>query len=187
MHDILKKGEVVLGDNASFERNITLGSLCDGRLVIGKNATIRSGAVIYSGVSIGDDFKTGHNILIRENTCLGNGVLVGTNVVIDGNANIGNSVSLQTGAYVTAFTVIEDGVFMGPCSVTTNDKYMSAGATLKGAHIKKGARIGANAVILPGVVIGENAVVGSGAVVTKDVPAGTTVAGNPARIISRKV
>ncbi|MHB8104695.1 MAG: DapH/DapD/GlmU-related protein, partial [Dehalococcoidales bacterium] len=66
---------------------------------------------------------------------------------------------------------------------TTNDKYMVYGAKLAGPTVKEGARIGANATILPGVVIGEKAIVGSGAVVTKDVPPGVTVIGNPARIL----
>jgi acetyltransferase-like isoleucine patch superfamily enzyme len=144
---------------------------------------IRSGTIIYSGVTIGINFRTGHNALIREETVIGNNVLVGTGVVIDGHCTIGNNVSLQTGAYVTAYTVLEDDVFMGPYSVTTNDKHMQAGAPLKGPTLKRGARIGANAVILPGSVIGEGAVVGAGAVVTKDVPAGVTVVGNPAREI----
>ena len=54
---------------------------------------------------------------------------------------------------------------------------------LQGAHIKRGAKIGANVTILPGVVIGENALVGAGTVVTKDVPDGAVVVGNPARVV----
>ncbi|MDD2471588.1 MAG: acyltransferase, partial [Dehalococcoidales bacterium] len=91
-----------------------------------------------------------------------------------------------TNAYVTAHTQVEDNVFMGPCSVTTNDKYMRSGAELKGATIRKGARIGANAVILPGINVGENVVVGSGAVVTHDILLQATVAGNPAVSIENK-
>ena len=75
---------------------------------------------------------------------------------------------------------------MGPRSVTTNDKYMQVGAKLIGPTIKKKARIGANAVLLPGIIVGEEAVVGSAAVVTKDVRAEVTVVGNPARETQRK-
>ena len=100
---------------------------------------------------------------------------------MDGNCKIGNNVSVQTNAYITAYTTVEDDVFMGPCSVTTNDKYMKAGAKLKGALLKKGARLGANSTILPGIVVGEDVIVGSGAVVTHNVPDNVTVAGNPAR------
>ncbi len=183
MPEIIKTGQVIIAQGAVIQPGVTLGSRHDGRLLIGKNACIRSGTIIYSDVVIGDGFKTGHNVLIRENTTIGDNTLAGTNVVIDGRCTIGSNVSLQTNAYVTAYTTIEDNVFMGPCSVTTNDKYMQTGAQLAGATLKKGARIGANAVILPGVTIGENAVVGSGAVVTRNVEAGRTVAGNPARVI----
>ena len=70
----------------------------------------------------------------------------------------------------------------------TNAKYpLSPGVKdqLAGAVIKKGAKIGANATILPGVVVGENALVGAGAVVVRDVPAGAVVVGNPARIVNQ--
>ena len=174
------RGDVKLGINVTIGENTILGNRDEGKLIIGDNSVIRSGSVIYSDVVIGSNFKGGHNILIREETYIGAGTLVGTNAVIDGHCRIGDRVSIQTGVYVTANTVFEDDVFMGPGSVTTNDKYMVRGALLKGPVIKKGARIGANATILPGITIGENAVVGTGAVVTKDVDPGLTVVGNPA-------
>ncbi|MFC1963376.1 DapH/DapD/GlmU-related protein [Chloroflexota bacterium] len=179
-------GEVSLGKDSVVEDNVILGHRADGVVNIGDNALIRSGSVIYSGVKIGQNFRTGHNILLRENTVIGDSVLIGTNSVVENNCKIGNDVSVQTGVYVTTNTTIENDVFMGPHSVTTNDKYMRVGAKLVGPTIKKGARIGANAVLLPGIVVGEEAVVGSGAVVTKDVLAETTVVGNPAREIHRK-
>ncbi len=180
---INRQGRVILGKTSQIQEDVTLGNAGSGSVEIGDNALIRSGAIIYSSVKIGNDFRTGHNVLIRENTEIGNKVLIGTNTVIDGNCKIGNNVSIQTAAYITTNTVIEDDVFIGPRVVTTNDKYMFYGARLVGPIIKKGARIGANATILPGVVIGEGAVVGSGAVVTRNVPSGATVVGNPARIL----
>jgi acetyltransferase-like isoleucine patch superfamily enzyme len=176
-----------IGTNCQMQRNVVLGNSSEGEVIIGDNALVRSGSVIYSGVKIGNDFRTGHSVLIREETDIGDNVLVGTNSVIDGHCKIGNNVSIQTDAYVTAYTTIEDDVFIGPRVVTTNDKYMYYGAKLIGPTIKKGARIGANSTILPGVIIGEGAIVGSGAVVTKDVPSGATVVGNPARPIASRV
>ena len=177
-------GKVRIGEGTIVEDYVVLGSKGDGELSIGKNSIVRSGTVIYSGVRIGNNFRSGHNVLIRENTEIGNSVLVGTNSVLDGDCQVGNNVAIQTGAYVTRYTVIEDGVFLGPHCVTTNDKYMEYGKKLKGPIIKRNARIGANATIFPGITIGENAIVGAGAVVNKNVLPEDTVVGNPARSTS---
>jgi acetyltransferase-like isoleucine patch superfamily enzyme len=178
------RGRVNIGKGSTIQDNVILGSAEDGEMEIGKNAIIRSGSVIYSQVRIGNNFRGGHNILIRENTEIGDDVLVGTNSVVDGECRIGKNVSIQTGVYVTRHTVIEDGVFMGPFCVTTNDKYMFYGAELKGPVIRERARIGANATILPGIVIGRGAVVGAGAVVTRDIADDEVVVGSPAQQIS---
>ena len=181
---VAKRGTIRLGSGAVVEEGVTLGSRDDGVLVIGDGAYIRSGSVIYSDVTIGSGFRCGHNILIREATTIGDNTLVGTNSVLDGHCVVGSSVSVQTGVYITRNTTLEDGVFMGPNSVTTNDKHMEHGALLSGPIIKEGARIGANATILPGVTVGRGAVVGAGSVVTRDVAAGAVVAGNPARVLA---
>jgi acetyltransferase-like isoleucine patch superfamily enzyme len=181
--NIVVYGKVKIGDNSIVQDYVVLGSTEDGELEIGEGAIIRSGTVIYSNVKIGKKLRTGHNVLIRENTVIGNNVLVGTNSVIDGDCRIGNNVNIQTGVYITRYTIVEDDVFLGPFSVTTNDKYMRYGTKLVGPTIKKGARIGANATIMPGIVIGEGAVVGAGSVVTKDVRKGDVVVGNPAKSI----
>lgn len=183
--NVSRHGDIRLGARVVLQDNVVLGHQPDGVTTIGDDSLIRSGTVIYSKVKTGSNFRTGHNVLVRENTSVGDDVLLGTGVVVDGNCTIGNKVSVQTGVYITAHTVIEDGVFLGPRCVTTNDKYMQYGATLLGPTIRRGARIGANAVILPGVTVGEGAVVGSGAVVTRDVPANAVVVGNPARQIKR--
>ena len=174
-------GKVHIDERTIVGDNVIFGHREGGELRIGENSIVRSGSVVYSGVKIGDNFKSGHNVLIRENTEIGDNVLVGTNSVIDGDCKIGNNVSIQTGVYVTRYTVIEDGVFLGPLCVTINDKYMKYGAELKGPIIKRNARIGANSTIFSGITIGEGAIVGAGAVVTKDVANGDIMSGNPAR------
>jgi acetyltransferase-like isoleucine patch superfamily enzyme len=176
-------GRVTIGEGTTVQENVILGSAEDGELNIGKGCIIRSGTVIYSGVKIGGSFRSGHNVLIRENTRIGDNVLVGTNSVVDGDCQIGSNVSIQTGAYVTRYTTIEDGAFLGPCCVTTNDKYMKYGAALKGPVIKQGARIGASSTIMPGITVGEGATVGAGSVVTRDVPPHKVVMGVPARVV----
>jgi len=150
--------------------------------VIGEHCVIRDSGIIYSHVEIGDHVQTGHHFLIREHCKIGHHTLVGTQVTIDDHCTIGNHVSVQTGVYIPTNTIIEDHVFLGPRAVLTNDKYMGRGEVrLMGCHIKRGARVGANATILPGITIGEEAVIGSGAVVTRDVPGHIIVVGTPAK------
>lgn len=150
---------------------------------IGNNAVIRCGTKIYCAVQIGNNFKTGHNVLVREKTIIGNNVLVGTNTVIDGQTKIGSNISIQSMVYIPTNTIIEDYVFIGPNAVFTNDKYpIRIKAKLTGPILRKGTTIGANATVLAGIEIGEGAVIAAGAVVTKNIPAWSIAVGNPARI-----
>lgn len=151
--------------------------------VIGDNAVIRSNSIIYTDVQIGNILRTGHNVLIREDTIIGNNVLIGTNTIIDGRVAIGNNVSIQGNVYIPLNVTIEDNVFIGPCAVLTNDKYpIRNKSDLKGPTLRKGASIGANATLLPEVEVGEGAMVAAGALVTKDVPQWKLAIGFPARI-----
>lgn len=150
---------------------------------IGPNSIIRAGSTIFSSVNTGRSFKTGHNVMIRENTHIGDNVLIGTNVIIDGNVKIGNNVSIQGNVYIPTNVLIEDNVFIGPCAVLANDKYpIRKKYELKGPVLRKGASIGANSTLLPGVEIGEGAMVAAGALVTKDVPPLKLALGVPAKI-----
>lgn len=150
---------------------------------IGDNAVIRSNSTIYTDVKIGDDLRTGHNILVREETVIGNKVLIGTNTIIDGHTAIGNNVSIQGNVYIPLNVTIEDNVFIGPCAVLTNDKYpIRKKSGLKGPILRHGASIGANAILLPEVEIGEGAMVAAGALVSKDVPPWKLAVGFPAKI-----
>jgi acetyltransferase-like isoleucine patch superfamily enzyme len=94
---------------------------------------------------------------------------------------------IQAEAYVTAYSTIEEHVFIAPCVVTTNDNFMGRTErrheVMKGPTIRRGARVGGGAVLCPGIEVGEEAFVGAGAVVTKDVPARVVVVGNPARVL----
>ena len=149
--------------------------------VIGADATVRAGSIIYDDVIIGDRFNTGHDVLIRELTEIGDDVLVGTKTVIDGRTEVGSNVSLQTGVYIPSHTTIGDNVFIGPHAVLTNDPFpLRRDVELEGPTIADGASIGANATILPSVTVGEGAFVAAGAVVTDDVPAETLAVGVPA-------
>jgi len=106
-------------------------------------------------------------------------------VYIEGGVKIGNNVKIRAFTFIPEGVEIEDDVFIGPGVVFTNDKYPRARGRwrLLKTRVKKGASIGARAVICPGVTIGEYAIVAAGAVVTKDVPPYAIVAGNPARVV----
>ena len=152
--------------------------------IIGKNCVIRSGTTIYSGVKVGDDTVFGHNVMLREEVVVGSGTKLGTNVVVDGKSSIGSKVSVQTGVYICKYSTVEDSVFLGPCCVFANDKYVyQREFKLVGPIVRRGASVGANAILFPGIVVGEGAVVGSQSLVNGDVPPRTIFAGLPARKI----
>jgi acetyltransferase-like isoleucine patch superfamily enzyme len=153
---------------------------------IGERAVIRSHTVIYAGNVIGRNFQTGNKVNIRESNRIGDNVSIGTLSVVEHHVDIGNNVRIHTQVFIPEFSVLEDGCWIGPNVVLTNAKYpLSPGVkdSLAGPVVRRNAKIGANATVLPGVVIGEGALVGAGAVVVRDVPAGAVVVGNPARVI----
>jgi acetyltransferase-like isoleucine patch superfamily enzyme len=183
---------VALGVGSTVEDFCVLGApprgAYDGELptTIGEGAVIRSHTVIYAGNVIGRNFQTGNKVNIRESNRIGDNVSIGTLSVIEHHVQIGNGVRIHTQAFIPEFSVLEDGCWIGPNVVLTNAKYPLAPnvkETLAGPVVRRGAKIGANATLLPGVVIGENALVGAGSVVVRDVAPGEVVAGNPARVI----
>lgn len=153
-------------------------------LVIGDHVNIGCGVVIYRGVTLEQDVLVGDLASIRERVTVGESSIVGRNVIVEPKTIIGKYVTIQTSSYITSDMIIEDRVFIGPCCSTSNDKYMGLGNYRhQGPVIKKGARIGNNATLLPGITIGEDAVIGAGTVVTKNVPAKQTYVGNPSKPI----
>ncbi|MEW6105722.1 MAG: DapH/DapD/GlmU-related protein [Bacillota bacterium] len=153
---------------------------------VGPRAIIRSHTVIYAGNRIGAGFQSGHGVMIREFNEIGDNVSIGSHSIVEHHVQIGNGVRIHSGAFVPEYSILEDGCWIGPHAVLTNARYplsRAAKQELKGPVVGKGAKIGANATLLPGITIGENALVGAGAVVVRDVPVGKVVVGNPARII----
>ncbi|MBN2331325.1 MAG: transferase [Candidatus Aenigmarchaeota archaeon] len=158
------------------------------KTVIGKNATIRSHSVIYAGNVIGDGFETGHGIMLRENNRIGNDVSVGSHSVIERDCVIGDGVRMHSNVFIPEYTKIMDGAWIGPNAVLTNAEFPKSAQAkkfLQGPVIESGAKIGANATVLPGVRIGSSSLVGAGSVVTHDVPPGTVVVGNPAKMTKK--
>jgi acetyltransferase-like isoleucine patch superfamily enzyme len=129
----------------------------------------------------------GDQACVRERCELGAEVVVGRGAFLENDVAVGARTKIQANAYVTAYSTLEEDVFIAPGVVTTNDNFMGRTekrhALRKGPTIRRGARIGAGAVLLPGVEIGEEAFVGAGAVVLADVPPRAVVVGNPARRI----
>lgn len=183
---------VSLGEGSLLEEFTLIGvpprGRSDGDLptMIGQRAVIRSHTVIYAGNVIGDDFQTGHGVLLREENRIGHNVSIGSHSVVEHHVTIADGVRIHSQAFVPEFTVLEEGCWIGPNAVLTNALHPlcpKVKQCLKGPVVKRGAKIGANVTLLPGVTIGENALVGAGAVVVKDVPDGAVVVGNPARVI----
>ncbi len=183
---------VRLGQDAEIGDYAVIGVPPRGReagelpVVIGEGAVIRSHTVIYAGNRIGRGLQTGHGVMIREQNEIGDNVSIGTNSVVEHHVTIGNNVRLHSNVFVPEHSVLEDDCWLGPNVVVTNALHPlcpKAKECLKGATIRRGAKVGANATLLPDIVIGEMALVGAGAVVTRDVPPGVVVAGNPARVV----
>jgi acetyltransferase-like isoleucine patch superfamily enzyme len=154
-----------------------------GDLHVGARARIRAGSVIYAGVEIGDDFETGHHVVVREENRFGHGCSIWNSTTIDYGCVIGDRVRIHCNIYIAQFTTIEDDVFLAPGVSVANDPHPMCTKCMQGPTIRRGARIGVNATLLPHVVIGENALVGAGSVVTADVPAGMLAVGVPARVV----
>jgi acetyltransferase-like isoleucine patch superfamily enzyme len=121
---------------------------------------------------------------VRERAVLGERTVVGRGTAVDNDVVLGDRVRVQTDVYLTAYSEIDDDVFVGPGVLTTNDSTMARHApdyASVGAKLRRACRVGGAAVLVPGVEVGEEAFVAAGAVVTKDVPARGVVMGVPAR------
>jgi acetyltransferase-like isoleucine patch superfamily enzyme len=149
-------------------------------------------ACVTPDVKLGQGVRLGKFINLYGCT-IGDETKLGAFVEIQKNATIGRRCKISSHTFICEGVNIEDEVFIGHGVMFTNDTYPRAttGGALQTANdwkveptlVKKGASIGSGATILCNVVIGENAIVGAGAVVTRNVPAGTIVAGSPARVL----
>lgn len=153
--------------------------------------------MISKATNVGQTSVIFHPDLVNIYGCvIGEHCKIGVFVEIKPNVTIGNYVKIEPFVFIPDGVIIEDGVFIGPHVTFTNDRYpraVNASGELKSdtdweveaTVVKKGASIGAGAVILCGITIGENAMVGAGSVVTKNVLPNTTVVGNPARMLKK--
>lgn len=162
------------------------GDKLDG-CVIKDDCLIGAGVIIYVGCTIGQKNLLADMATVRENVCIGNRNIIGRGVAIENYCKIGSNCKIETNAYITAYSEIQDYVFVAPGVVTSNDNFAARSKErykhFKGVLIKTGGRVGAQATILPGKVINEDGFVAAGSVVTKDVQNGKIVVGNPAKFL----
>jgi acetyltransferase-like isoleucine patch superfamily enzyme len=143
--------------------------------------------------TLGPGTRVWHEVQVREGAVLGRNCILGKGAYVDFDVRIGDNVKVQNRASVYHGVTLENGVFVGPHVVFTNDRLpraINADGSLKSDAdwqvdeilVKEGASLGAASVIVAGVTIGRFALVGAGSVVTRDVPDFGLVYGNPARL-----
>ena len=160
----------------SIHRSVLIGTNC----VIGKHV------VIEEDVVIGNDCFIGPHCLIRPRSVIGDRVTIRAFCLLDPEVKLGNDIAIYPHATVGGGTIVEDKVYWGPYSLTTNcDKIRFHRSevkedVIKPPRVKEGAIIAAGCMIKPGVTIGRNSILGMGSVLTKDIPDGEIWFGNPA-------
>jgi UDP-2-acetamido-3-amino-2,3-dideoxy-glucuronate N-acetyltransferase len=157
-----------------------------GALRVGARAAIGTGAVVFAGTSVAAEAIIGDQSFVRERSSIAERSVIGRGSAVDNDVVIGARVRVQSSVYLTAFTLVEDDVFVGPGVITTNDHTMSRHgpeSPMRGATLRRACRVGGGAVIAPGVEVGAEAFVAAGAVVTRDVPERAVVMGVPARVV----
>ncbi len=195
-HVVVHAGTTI-GDGCTIEDGAVLGKrprLARGSsakgdvapLELGKGVTVCAGAIVFAGAEIGDGAILGDQCYVRERSIVGANSVIGRGSVVDNDVSVGERVKIQTNVYLTAFSTVEDDVFVGPGAMTTNDDTMGRHAPdtpLRGATLRRACRVGGGAVLTPGVEIGEEAFIAAAALVTRNVPARAVAMGVPARVV----
>lgn len=210
--DVVIGDNVMIGNNVTIYKGTKIGKDCriDDNAVIGKQpmkavtsvtsddkkqppceigngCIIGTSVVIYAGCRIGDNCLVADLSTVRENVSIENKTIIGRGVAIENHCKVGSNCKLETNVYLTAYSIVEDYVFMAPGVITSNDNFAGRSKErykhFKGITVKKGGRIGAGATILPGRIIYEDGFAAAGSVVTRDVKSEKIVVGNPAKVM----
>ncbi len=154
---------------------------------IAEGCLIGALVVIYRGCHLGAKVMVADQASVREETEIGALTIIGRGVAVENKVAIGRRCKIETGAYITALSSIGDHCFVAPEVTFTNDQFLGRTEERflhhKGVTMLRGARIGANATVLPGLTIGEDALVAAASTVTHDVAPRTIVLGSPARFL----
>ena len=197
---VIIHAETVIGDNVRIDDHTVIGKLpmkaalsaitqekslppC----VIEDECLVGALSVLYRGCTLRAKVMIADLVSVREEVEIGASTIVGRGVTVENKVRIGERCKLETEAYITALSEIGDGCFIAPEVTFTNDNFLGRTEERfkyhKGVTLRRGARVGANATLLPGLTVGEDALVAAGSVVTRDVPARKIVLGTPARVL----
>ena len=197
-HWVVIHPDTVVGNDVRIDDHATLGKLPMKAansattkdqelppLTVGELSIVGTGVVLYRGASIDAKVLMADLATVRENVTIGRGTIVGRGVTVENFCSVGRYCKLESECYITAYSTLEDRVFIAPGVATSNDNFVGRTQErfkhFKGVTVKKGGRVGAGTVTLPGVTIGEDALVAAGSTVTKDVEPRMIVMGKPAR------
>jgi UDP-2-acetamido-3-amino-2,3-dideoxy-glucuronate N-acetyltransferase len=162
------------------------GLLLGKGVSVGERVLIGGNAVIHAEVRIGDGARIGDHAQIRDGAVIGTGATIGSLSSVDPGVVVGDRASVQARCYLSAGTVVEEDVFIGPGVTLANDNTMDRHPPemeLDGPLLRRACRVGAGVVICPGIEIGEEAFIAAGAVVVSDVPARSVIMGVPGRSV----
>jgi UDP-2-acetamido-3-amino-2,3-dideoxy-glucuronate N-acetyltransferase len=197
-HHVVIHEDTVIGNDVRIDDHASLGKLPMkaansattteqelAPLTLGDTCIVGTAVVLYRGATIDARVLIADLATVRENVTVGRGTIVGRGVTVENVCTIGRYCKLESESYITAYSTLEDRVFVAPGVMCSNDNYVGRTAErfkhFKGLTVKKGARLGVGTVYLPGVTIGEDAMVAAGSVVSRDVPPRMIVMGRPAK------
>ena len=165
--------------NKAIREDKLIEQLKLSKVVIGSNCTFRDGCIVYEGVRISNNLRSGHYFQIRENTVIGENCIIGTKAIIEHDVKIGDGVCLQSSTFICPNAVIGDNVTTGPNVTLLDNKYLDYSLSpSEGPIIEDNVKIGGCVTILPGIRVGSNSIIGAGSVVTKDIPSDSIYVGN---------
>ncbi len=154
-------------------------------LTLGDTCIVGTGVVLYRGATIDARVLIADLATVREDVTIGRGTIVGRGVTVENVCTIGRYCKLESESYITAYSTLEDRVFVAPGVMCSNDNFVGRTAErfkhFKGLTVRRGARLGVGTVYLPGITVGADALVAAGSVVTRDVPPRMIVMGRPAK------